>query len=724
VFKNGFSIRLYLSLIALIVFILPVLTAGTFLYRHTVDQVYGYVEQNLQEQISLIHQMVNHDYFDCLQESGGAGGDDEYERRMRQTTIADYLQQIRVGESGSVFIIGPSGDFRLAERDQLGSDGTVEHLISETRTAGNDATVLFRSPEKIIVSTYFEPWEWIIGISADPGDYQAGIGVIRLFTIGTGALLLILAVCMVVLAGMVFTRPFFHLELAMSRIAEGDLTHRINVRTSIREIKFMADHFEQILLTNMRQMLQRVKEMVVYTRETGEEISSQVEGTLVFTNQMSEGLADMRRKINALDERINEVSTAAEQINGTINSVNGQIRNQSASVTETSASIEQMSASIQSVARIAEERQQAAQRLLEITGTGGKKVVENNEITREIGVSIQDMMDMITVINKVAAQTNLLAMNAAIEAAHAGDAGRGFAVVAEEIRALSTSTSESAGKISVRLKEIIGRIQQAAEISDQTGRAFSDVNGEVTSFVQAFNEIASSTAELSSGSREMLHVVSDLNNITHEIKTGSEEMTAGISEISETIGTLRDFSRESVEQLYSLSQENQNVNFAQGNMTDMVIKNNRNTQRLNREIAQFKVDEDDHEETGGTQFDTSDEFMHFTIGALVIQEWIVRIRGWMDNQKRTGDVPGLEKTVLQEWIDTEARERYEDYDKFSLFQEAYDEMKDLSYKIDEALKAGDPGAAEETYNHLKSILKKAKSALHSMRYELSEAREY
>ncbi len=722
--KKGLSIRLYLSLIALIVFILPVLTAGTFLYRHTVDQVYGYVEQNLQEQIGLMHQMVNHDYFDCLQESGGEDGDDGYERRMRQTALADYLQQIRVGEKGFVFIIGPSGDFLLADRKQLGSSGMADHLISETMTAGNDATVLFRTADRIIVSTYFEPWEWIIGISADTEDYQAGIGMIRLFTIGTGALLLVLAILMVVLAGMAFTRPFFHLELAMSRIAEGDLTHSLNVRTTIREIKVMADHFERILLTNMRQMLQRVKEMVVYTRETGEEISSQVEGTLVFTNQMSEGLAGMRRRINALDDRINEVTTATEQINSTIGSLNGQIGNQSASVTETSASIEQMSASIQSVARIAEDRQQAAQRLLEITGTGGKKVAETNEITREIGVSIQDMMDMITVINKVAAQTNLLAMNAAIEAAHAGDAGLGFAVVAEEIRDLSTSTSESAGKISVRLKEIIQRIQHAAEISDQTGRAFSDVNGEVTSFVQAFNEIASSTAELSSGSREMLHAVSDLSNITSEIKTGSEEMTAGISEISETIGTLRDFSRESVEQLHSLSQENQNVNFAQGNMTDMVIKNNRNTQRLSREIARFKVDEQADEEAGGDMLDTSDEFMHFTVGALVIQEWLVRIRGWMDNPSRSDTVPTLEKTVLQEWIDTEARSTYAGYDKFSSFLEAYEEMKELSMKISDVLKAGDTDGAEESYNHLKSILKKAKSALHSMRYELSEAREY
>jgi len=455
--------------------------------------------------------------------------------------------------------------------------------------------------------------------------------------------------------------------------------------------------------------------MVRYTRDTSEEISTQVEGTLVFSNQMSEGLARMKNSIRALDDRIQEVSTAAEEIQTTIGSLNGQIRNQASSVTQTSAAIEEMNSSIHSVAHIADERQKAAQKLIEITSTGGEQVIKSNELTQEIGSSINDMMDMITVINKVAAQTNLLAMNAAIEAAHAGDAGRGFAVVAEEIRKLSTSTAESAKKISVRLKEIIEQIQKAADISDDTGRAFREVHTEVNSFVNAFHEIASSTSELSGGSREMLEVVNQLNNITHEIQTGSEEMTAGISEISETAVTLREYSKESVESLMDLSEKNQNVNFAQGNMTDMVIKNNQNSTKLSEEIGRFRLAEDEE-----SADETSGEFMNFTIGALVIQEWIVRLRGWMDNESRPGKLPSLEDTVLQEWIDTAAAEKYAGNGKFVMFLEGYASLKEESGKISAALQEKDREKAEEEYIHLTNALKKAKSALHSLRYELAE----
>ena len=116
--------------------------------------------------------------------------------------------------------------------------------------------------------------------------------------------------------------------------------------------------------------------------------------------------------------------------------------------------------------------------------------------------------------------------------------------------------------------------------------------------------------------------------------------------------------------------------------------------------------------------------MNFIIGALVLQEWIVRIRGWMDNPSRSDRVPDLEQTVLQEWIDTTARGTYADYDKFSVFLEAYEDMKKLGNNIAEALAENDNDRAEEFYGHAKNMLKKAKSALHSMRYELSEAREY
>ena len=469
-------------------------------------------------------------------------------------------------------------------------------------------------------------------------------------------------------------------------------------------------------------MLASIKEMINSSLGTSEEISNQVEGTLVFTNQMSEELATMRNQLYSLDGRINEASSAAEQIDATIKSVSGQISNQSSSVTQTSAAIEEMNSSIQSVARITEDRRQAGEELAQITGKGGEKVSQTNDIIQEIGVSIQDMMDMITVINKVAAQTNLLAMNAAIEAAHAGDAGRGFAVVAEEIRNLSTSTSESAKKISGRLKEIVDRIQQATEISAETGQTFDEVNREVNNFVQAFSEIASSAGELSTGSEEMLHAVSTLQNVTQEIQSGSDEMTSGVSDISENLQSLRDFSKETVNHLKALTDKTQSVNFAQSNMTDMVIRNTENAAELAGEIQRFKIEEQSEageSDTGETNSLAGTQQSQFTIGALVLQEWTVRLRTWMSNESRSEHAPDLAKTLLKSWLEKNETTHIVDHENFRTFREEYTHLRELTQNIEKSIAAGDRDSAEQQYDKVVASVKTAKSAIRSLGYDLT-----
>lgn len=734
--KKGIPIRTHLIIISLLVFIVPVIIAGSFLYMQTTQQVYRYIEENLVEQAKLISQMADQNFSEFRKEVSGNTDAESYTRRMFEDKLVEYLEGIEVGESGYVFIIDERGNYVLSERRRKDGENILElqdengryfvkEMIEEAKGLHEHEVRLinftWKNPisgelqKKVNAYFYFKPWDWVIGASAVMEDYMGGIRVIRMITLASVGVLILLALGVSFLFGKIYTRPLERLEGVMQRIGEGDLTHSVEFRSSIREIRRMSEDFQEKLIGGMREMLLRIKELVHYSHETGEEISNQVEGTLVFTNQMAEELSHMRKQMFSLDERINEASSASDQIRATIKSVNDQIENQSSSVTETSAAIEEMNSAIQSVARISEERQKASKNLLDITSQGGEKVSQTNEIIQEIGVSIEDMMDMITVINKVAAQTNLLAMNAAIEAAHAGDAGRGFAVVAEEIRNLSTSTSESAKKISNRLKEIVNRIQEATQISDDTGKSFQDVKGEVDSFVDAFSEIVSSTAQLSTGSEEMLNSVGSLQNITQEIKTGSDEMTSGISEIAETLNTLSSFSQETVGHLKTLMEKNQYVNFAQGNMTDMVIKNSENSANLSQELKKFRIDSSEEDFS-----DTAGEFVHFTMGALVLQEWIVRLRSWMDNDSRGDTAPTLENSALDKWLEDGASQRYSEQEHFKTFLRSYQVMKENTPAVAQAVHASEQEAAEEAYRKIVEALKNAKSSLHSLRYEFFE----
>ncbi len=743
--KRGLPLRIHLMLIAVVAFIFPVIIAGSVLYVQIAQQLDKNIQQNLTEQAELISLMVKQDYYEAQNKASGSSNGKNYYYQIYQSNLMDYLQKVDIGKNGYVFILDSSGSYVLSEdrrRDGESIMGAqddsgryfIKEMVEQAQKLRSGETGTIRYPwrnseaeplqEKMAVYTYFEPWDWVIGVSAVMADFRSSTVFIRNLTLIIGAAFILIAVLVAVLVGRAYANPIEHLEGAVKEIGAGDLTRKVALKSSIREINSLSEDFDNNLIVSMRTMLASIKDMINSSLETSEEISNQVEGTLVFTNQMSEELATMRNQLYSLDGRINEASSAAEQIDATIKSVSGQISNQSSSVTQTSAAIEEMNSSIQSVARITEDRRQAGEELAQITGKGGQKVAQTNDIIQEIGVSIQDMMDMITVINKVAAQTNLLAMNAAIEAAHAGDAGRGFAVVAEEIRNLSTSTSESAKKISSRLKGIVDRIQQATEISAETGQTFEEVNREVNNFVQAFSEIASSAGELSTGSEEMLHAVSTLQDVTQEIQSGSDEMTSGVSDISENLQSLRDFSKETVNHLKTLTDKTQSVNYAQSNMTDMVIRNTKNAAELAGEIEQFKIDEqseagEGESDTGEVNTLASSQQSQFTIGALVLQEWAVRLRTWISNENRSEHVPDLAKTLLESWIEKGETTRLAGFENFRTFREQYRQLRELTQTIEKSIAEGNSDSAEQQYDMVVAAVKKAKSAIRSLGYDLT-----
>jgi methyl-accepting chemotaxis protein len=137
-----------------------------------------------------------------------------------------------------------------------------------------------------------------------------------------------------------------------------------------------------------------------------------------------------------------------------------------------------MAASVESVARIALQRQEALEQLVSITNKGGEQVEITNKLIEENANDVKEILEIIEIINNVASQTNLLSMNAAIEAAHASDSGRGFAVVAEEIRKLAESTNENSKRIRKTITTIADRIQQILEASNESSDSFQKIDHE------------------------------------------------------------------------------------------------------------------------------------------------------------------------------------------------------------------------------------------------------
>ncbi|MDR2303793.1 MAG: methyl-accepting chemotaxis protein [Treponema sp.] len=243
------------------------------------------------------------------------------------------------------------------------------------------------------------------------------------------------------------------------------------------------------------------------------------------------GLSLIEEDRETIDELNQNLGIQVEQslnfmkgINGLIDNLNNQIMRQASAIEESSAAIEQMMATINNTANMAEKKQAALQDLVNNVEQGRASMHETIEAVGAISRGVEGVGSTIKVIGGIAANTNLLSMNAAIEAAHAGDAGRGFAVVAGEIRRLSETTRENSRNIANTLTSIIEGIKTTTARSGATDTLISTMAEEINSFAYTMTELINSLGELSIGSREITTALVLLRENAEAIKTGYHDM--------------------------------------------------------------------------------------------------------------------------------------------------------------------------------------------------------
>jgi methyl-accepting chemotaxis protein len=431
-------------------------------------------------------------------------------------------------------------------------------------------------------------------LEADLHDFVGSMSTAIVLTVIMMVVALGLAVLFALLASGSLAIPLRRIAEATSVIARGDLSGGVDLHRR-DEIGVLAENFNGAI-GQLRQIVRQIKSSAVDNRAISTQLSRNLEQTVSAVTEIASNIESINKQFTVLVQNISSSSSAVEEIFANINSLAAQIGNQASAVTETSASIEEMSASIESVARIAREKEAATTNLKNLTEEGGRRVDTTYEIVTSFSKSADDMLEMIQVINDVANRTNLLSMNAAIEAAHAGQFGKGFAVVADEIRKLAESTGSNAKKISQSLQAIIEQINQALEASRESGDAFRKISAEVAEVVNAFSEISLSTKELAVGSKEILASITSLIGITEEIRSGSAEMRVGAQEVNNSLLRIKDISTESLTGMREIGSGAGEISSAVVQISDLSVQNQSNVDALGAEIARFKIGEGSSED--------------------------------------------------------------------------------------------------------------------------------
>ena len=451
-------------------------------------------------------------------------------------------------------------DTYLSETSTADAVSAASEAYSSEKPVRTDSVSLQDGREIIQFFTNVHIYEgldsWLYIVSIPEKIIMKIPDTISMISIFTGALITLVTGLLILIFSHALSGRISKLLNHFSSLNEGDLNQNVQI-SSRDETGVLARGVNELSLT-LNRNIHDVNGLMQRLKDTASELLSAIEKT---SSSFSSSDESIKRSISAGTDIKNSIDitvNSIEEITGSLRNLENSVNSQTSMIMESFAGIEQLLQNINSTAHLVSESSQYYTRLTETSGVGEDLL---NDVISQI-TSIQNqsnaLLETNTIISAIASQTNLLSMNAAIEAAHAGDAGKGFAVVADEIRKLSEDTATNSGSIDNMLKNIVGTIELIVKSSEAVGKNFSVILELIEAVSAKEAEINTTLQEQSTGSNTLL-------NSLREMKDG----TVGLQD--ET-GQIADFARSILSETDNLKMNTDNVRKS----IDTIYENNRN----------------------------------------------------------------------------------------------------------------------------------------------------
>ena len=431
---------------------------------------------------------------------------------------------------------------------------------------------------------------WKVIIKAPVEEFMGTIKTLRLSMFVSGFIILIFALGIIYMVAFNIVKPIQKTVEALQRIAQGDgdLTVRLPLRGN-DEMSDLSLYFNQTI-EKIGVSVKNVEYNAQIMEEIGSNLASDMTETAASVHEISSNIDSVKQQTLTQAASVTETASTIEEIIRTIKQLNSSIESQAASVAMSSSSIEEMVANIASITTTLEKTDDTIKELSTATKDGKTTLEESGTVTQKIAEESGSLMEASSVIQHIASQTNLLAMNAAIEAAHAGEAGKGFAVVADEIRKLAEASAEQGSNIVKVLQNLKEKIEHLNNIGPQMESSFEKIR-EMINFISSQEERTISTMKVQyERSEECLKAMNDVSKAGIEMNVGSSEMLnegyivqKELKVLSELANTVTYTVEQMIENIISINDRGMKE-------VDFIAQSNKeNIDKVTKELDQFKV---------------------------------------------------------------------------------------------------------------------------------------